>query len=79
MPCIPIPGGIMCTGRARRKRCSHPGCDQWATLQCDWPLAGDAAGKTCDRDVCARHAVHVGPDRDYCMPHARLEAEREKP
>lgn len=64
---------IVCSrGRQPRKLCS---CGRKATLLCDWPLAGPKASKTCDRPICARCAAHVGPDRDYCQAHARMNEE----
>lgn len=38
------------------------------------PLAFGKQPKTCDAKLCRRCAKHVGPDRDLCPPHAKLEA-----
>ena len=80
MACTPIrmPGGgvaIVCS-RERRRRCQEPGCDRWATKQCDFPLdrvryPRKSGSKTCDRWLCVSHAVSIGPNRDYCPHHPR--------
>jgi hypothetical protein len=44
---------------------------------CDFPLTGSKQGKTCDRSVCSKCAVHRDPDTDYCPPHGRLIEARE--
>lgn len=50
--------------RPRAPRCR---CGAAASIQCDFPiLAG-----TCDRYLCRRCAVRVGPDRDFCPDHLR--------
>jgi hypothetical protein len=67
--------GIACT-RERRKRCKE--CGATGDRLCDYPLRGKAAGRTCDVRLCSRCAVVVGPDRDYCPPHARLAAKGEQ-
>lgn len=77
MPCRPIIDaaghqiGWACSRDQRQPRCAV--CGAPSTKLCDQPLTGPKAGKTCDRPLCARCAVHVGPDRDLCPAHARLE------
>ena len=61
---------IVCSRGHRRRQCSTANCDNAATKLCDHKLKN---GKTCDRPMCARCAKNVGPDRDLCPPHARLE------
>jgi hypothetical protein len=67
---VKLPNGasaIVCGPRPRSKPCSHPGCGvRHASKLCDWPIGG---GKTCDKPLCEAHAVHVGPDTDYCRGH----------
>ena len=58
-------------GRVRQAMCDCCG-KRPRTKLCDYPLQGRRAGQTCDRKMCATCAVHVGPDRDYCPPHAKL-------
>jgi len=62
--------GIACD-RSRREshKCSSCG---WggANKQCDYPVQTKSG--TCDRWLCGKCAVRVGPDRDYCPPHHRL-------
>jgi hypothetical protein len=76
MPCehIKMPGGataIICTGRARRRRCSVHGCSNPGERQCD----AKVDGKTCDKYLCTAHAVHVrGKDIDYCPDHPEVRA-----
>ena len=70
---IELPGGgtaIVC-GRSPYRRCSTPGCRANATIQCDYPVERRGKAGTCDRWTCRQHATNVGPDRDYCLPHAR--------
>jgi hypothetical protein len=81
MPCIPINlgngvTGIVCTRGERAKRCKA--CGDRASRQCDFGLTARAAGRTCDVHLCERCAVVVGPERDYCPPHARLAAKGEQ-
>ena len=79
MPCNKFDLGngafaIVCTRGQRSKPCSTPGCTNRATLLCDFPVTRKGKPGTCDRPVCAKCAKHVGPDRDYCAAHARVEA-----
>lgn len=71
MNCTRLPGGgFVCGGAARRRRCSTPGCDQWAGFECDYQLRGKKSG-TCDAPICERCRAIVG-GLDYCKPHAKL-------
>lgn len=62
---------IVCgSGRRKRKRCD---CGAPATRECDFQIAmardfGER-GRTCDKPLCDRCAVHVGEDCDYCPGH----------
>ena len=65
---VTLPGGftaIVCGVRGASK-CSEQGCNSPHTKLCDFPLS---AGRTCDRKLCDRYAIKVGPDRDYCPEH----------
>ena len=65
---VDLPGGgraIVC-GPRQRRQCSVAGCGAWSTAECDWPMG---KGRTCDAHLCARHAVHLEPDVDYCAHH----------
>ncbi len=81
MPCRIITTGpgmtaIACSRGHQAKLCSTPGCSSPATLLCDYPLEPLGVGKeprTCDRRICTSCATKVGPNTDYCPPHARLE------
>jgi hypothetical protein len=73
MPCERFLGGIICT-RGRRKgvpKCWVNHCPSGSTRLCDWPTG---PGKTCDNQVCGRHADRVGPDKDYCPLHSIMHA-----
>lgn len=48
---------IMCGPRKRRPPCKVTGCRAPATILCDFPLSGAAAGKTCSKALCRAHAV----------------------
>jgi hypothetical protein len=63
---------ITCRRGQRRAHCEVDGCIREHTKLCDFPLKGRKAGQTCDRKMCDSHAAGVGPDRDYCIPHASL-------
>lgn len=65
--------GIACTRGAIRCECGSA-----SSKLCDFPLKGAKAGKTCDRRICGRCAVVMGPNKDYCPAHARSKPE-EKP
>lgn len=69
---------IACTRGRQLGPCSTPGCTRAASRLCDYPLTQLEVGKepkTCDRKLCDRCAVRVGPNRDYCGPHAKLAKE----
>lgn len=66
------PVHILCDRRPVKKcKCGRP-----STKLCDFELgppdhAQGAHGKTCDRPLCDRCAVHIpGKDVDYCLDHA---------
>jgi hypothetical protein len=61
---------IACS-RGERHRCSTPGCQNDGTKQCDFPVKRNGKPGTCDRYICQKCAMRVGPDLDYCGPHAR--------
>jgi hypothetical protein len=68
--CRPIPGGFICGGRAPRVKCTVPSCQNWATLECDYPVSRRKSG-TCDHRLCERCTTKDG-DKDHCPPHAAL-------
>lgn len=43
-------------------------CADLPTFLCDFPIA---AGKTCDKHLCAAHANIVAPDTHFCAGHYR--------
>ena len=66
-----FPGGMgfACT-RGQRETCNS--CRGTSVALCDWPLAGEKTGQTCDRRMCKDHRTSVGPNVDYCPSHAAL-------
>ena len=70
--------GIICTRGGRRSYCSSPGCTNYSEKLCDYPVTRAGVQGTCDAKLCMRHATHVGPDRDYCPPHAKLAPKQEE-
>lgn len=68
--------GIGCDRSKRYHKCSS--CSAYgANVQCDYPVKTKSG--TCDRWLCRKCAVKVGPDRDYCPPHDRLTQEEKMP
>lgn len=68
MPCsyVKLPGGgvaIVKHAAPRRRKCD---CGAYSAFQCDWKMGGE---KTCDRHLCAEHALQVGPDKHLCPDH----------
>lgn len=47
-------------------------CGKPASIQCDYQVIRAGKASTCDRWCCRGCATSVGPDRDYCAPHARV-------
>jgi hypothetical protein len=92
MPCHFFSGGVVCSGRTRRKRCKTPGHrDRWAVADCDWKLHEIVdgqkryTGKTCDAGLCdgcrktvGRHETgpHAGEPKDLCPAHYAEAARR---
>lgn len=71
---IQLPDGsfaIVCGSKPRARRCSTAHCRRTADYQCDYPVTRAGKAATCDRWVCESCRTNVGPDRDYCLPHAR--------
>jgi hypothetical protein len=62
---------IVCGPRQPRKRCSVPGCNEWSTAACDYPVVRKGKPGTCDARLCDRCRQRQGPDRDYCSPHMK--------
>jgi hypothetical protein len=63
---------IFCDRSRRDRKCSSCGT-YGADKACDYPTK--TKSDTCDRALCSRCAVSVGPDRDYCPAHHRLSQE----
>jgi hypothetical protein len=68
MPCKHINvggfGAIVCSRGSKPKPCVD--CGAGSTALCDYEIA---KGKTCDRAMCDRHRIRVGPNLDYCRAH----------
>lgn len=69
-------GAVVGVACSRGQRCS--GCGGRASKQCDFELKGPKAGKTCDKHLCGRCAVNVGPNRDLCPAHSRMRPEEKR-
>lgn len=70
------PDGSVVTVRIQRhvdyRPCSSCGASVLDGKLCDFPVKkAGRKSETCDRFCCDKCAVNVGPDRDYCAPHAR--------
>lgn len=82
MPCHPFRSddgkvsGFVCT-RGASSRCAS--CGRAASKLCDWKLAGEKAGKTCDRPLCANCARSPAPGKDLCPAHWRAWERMEAP
>jgi hypothetical protein len=77
---LALPNGavaIVCTRGQRRPRCS---CGGYSKYQCDFPLRGKVAGRTCSRHLCgACVRAQPGGELDYCDAHHRkAQADRER-
>lgn len=57
--------------REQRASCATTGCAGAGTLLCDYPVTRRGRQTTCNRRVCRRCAVALGPGLDFCPPHAR--------
>jgi succinate dehydrogenase/fumarate reductase-like Fe-S protein len=91
--CTPVklPGGmtaIVCSRGPRGRNCSACGAfvNGRQVLLCDYPtdkekrfgtFARPRNSKTCDKALCPKCAVHVGPDKDYCPSHKERPAQGE--
>lgn len=61
---------IVCSRGRKPPRCA------WCThtpsaFQCDWKTA---KGKTCDKHICATHALEVAPEKHLCPEHQKAYA-----
>lgn len=74
MICTPIPGGFVCGSRARRPKCSVPGCTNLTEVECDFAVKrrNPAASQTCDAKLCGACKVVQSDGKDFCAPHDRL-------
>lgn len=83
MACRPFVGpngavGFMCGPQGPRKACSAPGCTDRATKACDFPVNRPGKkSRTCDADLCDRHATSMGDGLDWCPPHVRYAKDHE--
>lgn len=65
---------IFCGSRARRPKCSVPGCNNPAEIACDYQIKRrkPGASQTCDAKLCDGCRVNQGGEVDYCPAHDRL-------
>jgi hypothetical protein len=64
-PCIVRDNVIICTRARRPQKCAY--CSNDSTLLCDFKLGG---GKSCDKPICKRCSVSIGPGVDHCRIHS---------
>jgi hypothetical protein len=67
---LKLPDGgfaIICGGHRAKAYCA---CGRPSQFLCDWKVPGRKSG-TCDKPICAQHALNVAPDRDLCPEHQR--------
>lgn len=66
-------GRLIGTARVQVGYCERRDCRRPVAKLCDGKVA---PGRTCDRQLCEVHAVHVGPNEDLCLDCStrRLEA-----
>jgi hypothetical protein len=65
----PLATAWLCGRRTPTPSCSVPHCGRAATALCDFPLKT----KTCSAKLCETHRKKVGPERDMCPAHAKVE------
>jgi hypothetical protein len=62
-------GGVMIVCGLPTKRCVH--CGHVGSFLCDWKVTGRLRRRTCDRAICAEHALEVAPGKHLCPEHQR--------
>lgn len=72
MPIMRTPSGYVIVCGPRLHSCIV--CGALSTKQCDYPRKPKPSRAMCNAHMCAAHAVHVGPDLDWCWPCAELDA-----
>lgn len=60
---------IMCA-KERVPVCSVKGCRREAVVLCDGPAPAGLRRRTCDKNLCLKHAYEVAPDHHLCLEHA---------
>jgi hypothetical protein len=74
---LKIPGRegvvIVCGTRSKPRFCV---CGRAGEFLCDWKLKEKR--KTCDRPICAQHALEVAPGKHLCREHQRAYQEWKK-
>ncbi len=78
---VSLPDGtvaIVCGVRHRPAPCAY--CGHPSTVLCDGPPRMDhrraLQPTTCDRPLCARCAIHVPPNQDFCREHRAAAKDR---
>jgi hypothetical protein len=77
MKCTPFRGGLgehqitgfVCGPRQKARECRFCHESRQDGRLCDWPR--EKGGGTCDAFMCVKCARNVGPNLDYCPPHAK--------
>jgi hypothetical protein len=58
--------GIVCGLRRSKKFCA---CGRPCEFECDWKMK--VRSGTCDKPICSRCALQVGPDKHLCREHQK--------
>jgi hypothetical protein len=82
MPCkvVKLPNGMTAVVKMAPQRKKFCECGRPCTKLCDFVLSPPEQithKRTCDKPMCDCCAVHVGPELDYCKPHAEIMRQRE--
>lgn len=72
MPVMRVGDGYAIVCGPRLKSCRV--CGAIGTKQCDYPTRPRPSRACCNAHMCDAHAVHVGPDLDWCHPCAEADA-----
>jgi hypothetical protein len=78
---VKLPNGMTALVKMAPQRKKFCECGRPCTKLCDYVMSHQSrrgvTERTCDKPMCDRCAVHVGPETDYCVPHAEIMRQRE--
>ena len=61
---------VVCGRRAQQMRCKY--CRRERERLCDYQVTRNGRAATCNAPMCAKCAINVGPNKDYCRPHFNI-------